>query len=126
MVSLPVIARYILSLELLLGAQARFLPTLTPTLHKHELSKASGYRRHLSFIPSSNAKEHAQRVGFLMGAAGLMMLLHVDRGTTVLGTLLAGALALMGVYAQRLMGVPYWLPVVNTFLALLVLFGGGV
>ena len=113
--------RYILTLELMLGGQARLTSRLTPTVHKRAMAKAEGYRKYLSFIPIEHSKQHSQFIGFCMCTAA--SLLCVD-GMRLGGASLSMSLSLMGVYAQYRMGVPFWLPVVNSVFAGMIIWGG--
>ena len=53
-----------------------------------------------------------------MCAAGVLM---SSPRTRLMGTRLAISLTLAGVYTQYRMGIPYWLPAVNTVLAAVIL-----
>lgn len=44
-------------------------------------------------------------------------------GLRIVGKVLALALPLMGIYSQYRMGVKFWLPVINTILASIIIYG---
>jgi hypothetical protein len=117
------LARYILAFELFLGGQAR-LTNFTPHLHEKAMSKADGYKKYLPFIPGKTAVEHSRNIGILMSTAGALMCFPAT-ATRLPGATLSLSLSSMGIYSQHLMGVPYWLPVVNTVLAAFIIYGGG-
>ncbi len=119
--AVPVI-NYILSFELFLGGQARLTSLLTPTLHKRAMSKASGTQKYLSFIPISDPILHSKFIGGLMCLAGSMLLM---RSTRRVGSLLSGSLSVAGIYSQSKMRIPYWLPCLNTVLAVVIFLGSG-
>lgn len=121
MVTVGLIARVLFAAELLLGGQARITSRLTPSITKRAMAKAHGYREYLPIMPSRNAHEHSRAIGALMLAAGIGMLWPRAGPARILATSLGTALALMGIYSQRLMGIPYWLPCINTTLGLIVL-----
>ena len=116
--SLAKIVRVILSAELFLGGQARLTSMLTPTLHRRAMAKAEGTQKYLNFIPIRDSKSHTRFIGALMVAAGTLLMF---RRTRLLGALLGIALTLAGVYSQYRMGIPYWLPSVNTVLAAIII-----
>lgn len=120
---LPIWARKIL-LELILGGQARLTYNLTPTLHQKAMAKAEGTRKYLPFIPIKNPKQHTQFIGACMCVAGALLSSSSTR-TRVRGGGLVISLTLAGVYTQFRMGIPYWLPAVNTVLAAVILRGEG-
>lgn len=118
------VARAVLSFELLLGGQCRLTSALTPSLTKQAYSKAAGYRQYLPIIPSKDATQHSQIIGGLMFGSGALLLLPYGYGSLrAIGKALALALPIMGVYSQYRMGVPYWLPIVNTILASIIIYG---
>ena len=120
---LPLVLRYtriILTLELILGGQARLTSTLTPSLHRRVMSKAEGTRKYLPLIPIKNPRQHTQFVGFLMCAAAALL---CSQQTRLVGGVLSLSLTLMGVYSQWRMQTPYWLPSVNSVLAGTVIWG---
>lgn len=114
------ILRYILTLQLFLGGQARLTSRLTPTLHRRAMAKAAGTQRHLPFIPIRDPARHTNVIGALMCAAGTLLCAPQTR---LAGGALAICLTLAGVYTQYRMGIPWWLPAVNTVLAGLVIWG---
>jgi hypothetical protein len=107
----------ILTFELFLGGIAR-LPLgarLIPNLHKRAMSKARGTRDALYFIiPIKEPETHTNFVGVLMCIAGALVAVPATR--VPWGAALTLFLTSAGVYSQRRMGIPYWLPVVNSFL----------
>ena len=111
-------ARYILIIELFLGGQARVTSKFTPQLYQRAMAKADGTRKFLPFIPIKDSKQHTQFIGACMCAAGVLM---SSSRTRLIGTMLAISLTLAGVYTQYRMGIPYWLPAVNTVLAAIIL-----
>jgi hypothetical protein len=111
-------ARYILIFELFLGGQARVTSKLTPQLNQRAMAKADGTRKYLPFIPIKDPKQHTQFIGACMCAAGALM---SSPRTRLMGTRLAISLTLAGVYTHYRMGIPYWLPAVNTVLAAIIL-----
>lgn len=118
MQSLPAL---ILAFELLVGGQARLSPNLTPTLHRRVMMKAKGTAVALYPvpIPIKDPILHTKFVGSLMVTAGLLTGSSVMRGSLVT-LFLTLFLTCAGVYSQQRMGIPYWLPVVNSGLAVLV------
>ena len=114
------ILRYILTFELFLGGQARLTPTLTPTLYRRAMAKAEGTQRYLSLIPVKDPIRHSNFIGAAMCTAGALLCL---RRTRLAGALLAISLTLAGVYTQKRMGIPYWLPSVNTVIAGSLIWG---
>lgn len=113
---------YILSFELFLGGQARLTPLLTPSLYKRAMSKAVGNQKYLSFIPIRDPKLHSNFIGALMCLAGALLLSGITRRV---GSLLSASLSLAGVYSQSKMGIPFWLPIVNSVLAAIIFVGSG-
>ncbi|EMC92141.1 hypothetical protein BAUCODRAFT_78334 [Baudoinia panamericana UAMH 10762] len=109
----------ILAFELFLGGQARLTDRITPGLHKQASRKASGYYRWLNFLPVDDAETFQHVIGGLMIFAGILICVPPMRA---MGTLLSMALSGGGVYSHRKMGVPYWLPAVNTAIAVVILW----
>ena len=103
----------LLSFQLLLGGQARLPFSPTPTLQKKAMSKAQGVKDALQFMPL-DAIRLTQCFGVLMCLASILVALPDTRRV---GAMLAGSIACVGWYSQAKMGVPYWLPIVNTGLA---------
>jgi hypothetical protein len=110
----------LLSFQLFLGGQARITPLLTTTLYDRAHAKAEGYQKHLPFIPAQNPTEHSNIIGRLMYTAGAMLCFKITRTA---GAALSTSLSLMGVYSHYRMGAPYWVSVVNTVLAVLIIAG---
>lgn len=106
-------ARWTLAAELLVGGQARLTRRLTPGLHDQAMAKARGYLEYLRFIPASSPSEHSFFIGVAMCTAGGLLCFPATR---MQGALLSSSLSLMGIYSQARMGVPYWLPCINTVL----------
>ena len=102
-----------LSFELALGGQARLPFSPTPTLRKKAMSKAQGVKDALPLVPL-DAVDLTTAFGVLMCLASILVALPVTR---VGGSLLSGSISIIGWYSQAKMGVPYWLPIVNTGLA---------
>lgn len=115
------VARLILTIELFLGGQARTTPILTPGLYKRVMAKAEGTQRYLAFIPIQDPKKHTHFIGALMMMAGVL-LIPPDAKIRLAGGLLSISLTLAGVYSQYMMGIPYWLPTINTVLAASVIY----
>ena len=103
----------ILSFELLLGGQARLPFSPTPQIQKIAMSKADGLKDALPFVPL-NAVNLTQLFGVLMCLASLLVAVPATRAR---GLLLSGSISLVWWYSHVRMGVPCWLPVVNTGLA---------
>lgn len=112
------VLRYILALELVFGGQAR-LTDWTPSVRQRAMAKAEGYRRYLPFLPGSTPSEHSRNIGLFMLGSGIGLLLPL-KTIQLVCALLGTGLAIMGAYAQRAMGVPYWLPCVNTVLGIAI------
>ena len=119
MSSFSTVLRWVLTAELFLGGEARLTDKLTPGVHKRAMAKAAGYQRYLPFIPGKDAKQHSQVIGALMCTAGGLMCLPAVRTP---GAILSMSLSLAGWYSQSRMGVPYWLPVINTILAAFIIY----
>ena len=114
------VARIVLTFELFLGGQCRITPALTPALYQRAMAKAEGTRRHLSFIPINDPEQHTRFIGAMMCLAGALL---CTKTTRLMGALLSVSLSLAGVYSFHRMGIPYWLPSVNTVLAIMIIFG---
>lgn len=119
--NISLVVRLVFSLELLLGGQARVTSWLTPAITKQAMAKAQGYREHLPIIPSKTPHAHSCVIGCLMLIAGFAMIWPWPGPIRMSGTILGTSLALMGVYSQRLMEIPYWLPCINACLGVFVL-----
>ncbi|KAF2652223.1 hypothetical protein K491DRAFT_719146 [Lophiostoma macrostomum CBS 122681] len=107
----------ILSFELFLGGQARITSLLTPRLYKKAMSKAVGTRD--AFYPIIAIKDptlHSNFIGVWMCIAGALVAYRPLR--VPWGAALTLVLTNMGIYSQRRMKIPYWLPVVNTVLSI--------
>lgn len=111
--------RIVLTAELFLGGQARLTSALTPGLYKRAMTKAEGTQRYLDFIPIKDATRHTNFIGALMVTAGVLL---TSARTRLPGGVLSISLTLAGVYSQYRMGIPYWLPSVNTVLAAIVIY----
>jgi len=90
---LPPILATILSLELLLGGQARFPFSPTPSLHKRAMAKADGTLAAFPFVPL-DAVTFTQVIGVAMCIASIGVALSVTRAV---GAVLSGGLSVMGV-----------------------------
>ena len=103
----------ILSCELMLGGQARlpFSPTLS--LQKKAMSKADGVKEALPFVPL-DAVNLTRFFGVLMCLASILVAIPYTRAS---GALVSGSISVIGWYSQAMLGVPYWLPIVNTVMA---------
>ena len=106
----------ILSSELMLGGQARLPFSPTPSLQTKAMSKANGVKEALPFVPL-DAVSLTRLFGCLMCLASILVAVPVTR---VYGTTLSGLISIIGWYSQAKMGVPYWLPIVNTVLAAVI------
>ncbi|KAF2726278.1 hypothetical protein K431DRAFT_280310 [Polychaeton citri CBS 116435] len=116
------IARYVLVFEFIVGGQCRVTKRLTPKISEIAYKHADGYKRFLPFIPGETAAEHTRNIGVLLLTAGLLMVAPSKGGVRAAGVGLGGVLSLMFLHVQRSIGVPYWLPVLNSALAGLVLY----
>lgn len=114
-------ARILLTAQLFIGGQARLSSALTPQLYEKAMAKAEGTRRYLSFIPIQDPHRHTSFLGALMVMAGILLTLPVSTCSLV-GGVLSITLTLAGVYSQLRMGIPYWLPSINTVLAAIVIY----
>lgn len=112
---------YLLSFEHFLGGQCRITPKLTPSLyHRAVTVKAAGTAESLyPLIPIKNPIRHSQFIGLLMCATGALLAWSRTRGT-VLPLGLNTFLTCAGIYSQQRMGMPFWLPVVNLILGVVV------
>ena len=120
------VIRYVLTSELLLGGQARITPMLTPSINQRAMAKADGYYKYLPIIPASNSVQHSQIVGTLMCTAGALLAIPREvggRNLRLAGAALSMSMSLMGVYSQARMGVSYIVPVINTTLAGIIIWG---
>ena len=132
------IPRYALCFELIFGGLIRIFPRLFPSANQRAMEKAAGYWKYLTIIPGRNPSEHSINIGRLMLVSGILMGIprsklggfilmipsqQVAEIARIGGAALGTALAVMGVYSQRRMGVPYWLPCINTVLGSLTLLG---
>lgn len=87
----------ILSLELLLGGQARlpFSPHPTPSIHKQAMAKSDGTLAAFPFVPL-RATTFTNVIGVAMCVASIGVALPIP-GVRSAGALLSGCLSLMGV-----------------------------
>lgn len=116
--------RYTLTAQLLLGGQARLTSRLTPSLHRRAMAKAPGTRKYLPFIPIRDPVRHTHFIGAMMCLAGVMLCLDVEGlRLRLAGAVLAVSLTLAGVWTQVRMGIPWWLPGVNSVVAGVVIWG---
>ncbi|KAK4626346.1 hypothetical protein CLAFUW4_04575 [Fulvia fulva] len=111
----------LLAFEHLLGGQARITDKLTPSLYKRAVTnKGPGTAKALyPIIPVKDPVRHSNVVGVLMCLTGALLAWPKTRGTfapLALNTFLTGA----GIYSQRQMRIPFWLPCVNMILGGLV------
>lgn len=111
----------LLSLEHFLGGQARITSILTPSLYKRAVvDKGPGTAAALyPIIPLKDPVRHSNVIGMMMVTEGCLLAWPSTRGsvgTLALNTFLTGA----GIYSQRRMRIPYWLPCVNMALGLIV------
>lgn len=90
---LPHVLAAILSLELLLGGQARLPFSPTPSLQNRAMAKADGTLAAFSFVPL-DAVTFTRVIGFAMCVASVGVALPATRAA---GSLLSGCLSLMGV-----------------------------
>lgn len=112
---------YLLSFEHFLGGQARITSLLTPTLYQGAVvRKGPGTAEALyPIIPIKDPTRHSNAIGAFMVLEGMLLAYPSTRGSLAalgLNTFLTAA----GVYSQRRMGIPYWLPCVNMALGLTV------
>ncbi|EME46671.1 hypothetical protein DOTSEDRAFT_126684 [Dothistroma septosporum NZE10] len=111
----------LLAFEHLLGGQARITDKLTPSLYRRAvINKGPGTVEALyPIIPVQDPVRHSNVVGLLMCLTGVLLAWPKTRATyapLALNTFLTGA----GVYSQRQMRIPYWLPCVNMVLGAVV------
>ena len=83
----------VLSLELLLGGQARLPFSMTPKLHKRAMAKAEGIKAAFPHVPL-DATTFTQAIGATMCLASIGVALPATR---TMGCVLSGCLSLMGV-----------------------------
>lgn len=117
----PQVLAYLLSFEHLLGGQARITSLLTPSLYQGAVvRKGPGTAEALyPIIPIKDHVRLSNFIGALMVLQGTLLALPTTRsslGALGLNTFLTAA----GIYSQRRMGIPYWLPCVNMALGFLV------
>jgi hypothetical protein len=126
--NLKPIPAIILSLELLLGGSARLGSFPSKKLHDSNFSKSSKVAPTLQIVtpfliqgsPSATSQStrwHMRYFGTLMLLAGIMTANPYTRGdlsTLLLTLFLTGC----GVYSQMKCGMRYWVPVVNSLLAI--------
>lgn len=111
----------LLSFEHFLGGQCRITDQITPSLYQRAVvTKAAGTAEALyPIIPVKDPIKHSQVIGLLMCTTGALLAWPKTRGTLWplgLNTFLTCA----GIYSQRRMKMPYWLPVTNLILGALV------
>ncbi|EME82455.1 uncharacterized protein MYCFIDRAFT_197570 [Pseudocercospora fijiensis CIRAD86] len=111
----------LLSFEHFLGGQARIASQLTPSLYKRAvIDKGPGTAQALyPVIPVKDPVRLSNVVGAMMVTTGFLLAWPKTRGsllTLSLNTFLTGA----GIYSQRRMKIPYWLPGTNMVLGILV------
>ena len=119
--SISQLPAYILSFEHFLGGQARITSLLTPSLYQGAVvRKGPGTAEALyPIIPFRDPTIHSNFIGVLMLLQGTLLAYPPTRGsfwTLGLNTFLTAA----GIYSQRRMGIPYWLPCVNMALGFIV------
>ena len=115
------IPAYFLSFEHFLGGQARITSLFTPSLYQGAvIRKGPGTAEALyPIIPIKDPLRHSNVIGVLMVLQGALLAFPPTRGSLWalgLNTFLTAA----GIYSQRRMGIPYWLPCVNMALGLIV------
>lgn len=111
----------LLSFEHFLGGQCRITDKLTPSLYQRAVvTKAAGTAEALyPIIPVKDPIKHSQVIGLLMCTTGALLAWPKTRGTLwPLG--LNTFLTCSGIYSQRRMKMPYWLPVTNLILGAMV------
>jgi hypothetical protein len=115
------IPAYLLSFEHFLGGQARITPALTPSLYQRAVvDKGPGTAAALyHLIPVRDPVRHSNVIGLMMVTEGILLAWPRTRGSVgalALNTFLTAA----GIYSQRRMRIPYWLPCVNMVLGIVV------
>ena len=110
----------LLSFEQFLGGQARITDRLTPSQYQRAMRKAPGTAEALyPLIPVKDPTRNSNVIGAIMVLTGFLLAWTRTRGSYLtLG--LNTSLTAMGVYSQRRMGIPYWLPIVNMMLGFTV------
>lgn len=111
----------LLSFEHFLGGQCRITDKLTPALYRRAVvTKGAGTAEALyPIIPVKDPIKHSQVIGFLMCTTGALLAWPKTRGT-ILPLGLNTFLTCAGIYSQRRMKMPYWLPITNLILGALV------
>lgn len=127
-------SRYFLSIQFLLGSQARLLPNLTPEISKIPYAHADGFRSSLSIIPGSTSTQHTRNMGWLLGVGGVLLLIPRSKtsdrhglGSVLarVGDGLALVLPAMFVWAHVRLGLNPALPLLNVVLAGVMWWGRG-
>lgn len=111
----------LLSFEHFLGGQCRITDKLTPSLYRRAVvTKGAGTAEALyPIIPFKDPVKHSQVIGLLMCTTGALLAWHKTRGS-VLPLGLNTFLTCAGIYSQRRMNMPYWLPITNLILGGLI------
>ena len=112
---------YLLAFEHILGGQARVTPLLTPSVYDIAARQRGPATQKALYpiIPIKNPEKLSNFIGALMIATAILLFLPITRGSIVtlaVNTFLTGA----GIYTQRKMGIPFWLPCINMALGLMV------
>lgn len=136
--TISTVSRYLLSTQLLVGATARLLPSLTPTLSRIAYSHADQFRTILPVFPSSSGTQHTRLMGYLLAAGGVLLLIPRDSRTAPsssrhglrsllvrVGEGLAVVLPGLFLYAHVRLGLGLGVPVGNLMLGCLVVWGRG-
>ena len=111
-----------LSFEHFLGGQARLTSKLTPVLYERAMSKAAGTAEALyPIIPVKDPVLHSNVIGLLMVSTGSLLAYSKTRGSNVTLSLNT-FLTLAGIYSQRRMRIPYYVPVFNLLLGAAVYY----
>lgn len=112
--------RYLLTVQLLLGGQARLTSLITPGAHDIAMSKACELQRYVPIPFISDPQRHSELMGVAMLVSGGMLCVEKLR---VPGAVVAGGVLGSWVYGFWRMGVEWWLPLTNCVVVGMVVWG---